>query len=61
MPVADLSIHRLCNAHPNGLPHLTDLVETVGVATYVSPECLLSRLCFLVEEGILLLEEPLMA
>lgn len=48
----ELTIHRLSNAHPNGLPHWAELLETVGVASYEAPEAVLSQLNYIIDKGI---------
>ena len=52
--MSDLTIHRLKNAHPIGLPHWAELVETIGVACYDAPERVLPRLSYLFDKGMLL-------
>jgi hypothetical protein len=49
--LADLTVHRLSNTHPNGLPHWAELLETVGVASYEAPEAILSRLNCIIDKG----------
>ena len=49
--VTDLTIHRLCNGQPSGLPHWSELLETMGVASYGSPESVVWRLSFLLDKG----------
>ena len=47
----DLTVHRLSNTHPNGLPHWAELLETVGVASYEAPEAVLSKLNYIIDKG----------
>lgn len=50
-PLPELTIHRLSNAHPNGLPHWAELLETVRVASYEAPEAVLSQLNYIIDKS----------